>query len=82
MISTIIRGREGSLPNISKYREEYLVDTETNEIIYPKVLPSSITIPPNISGDGGTSIPGIGGSINPNSYITETKSIVGTTVPS
>ena len=46
-----------SLPNTTRYREEYLVDTETNEIIYPKVLPSSITIPP--SSDGGSDLPSL-----------------------
>ena len=46
-----------SLPNTTRYREEYLVDTETNEIIYPKVLPSSIVIPP--SSDGESDLPSL-----------------------
>ena len=55
MISTLIRGSSNSIPNTTRYREEYLVDTETNEIIYPKVLPSSIVTPP--SSDGATPPP-------------------------
>lgn len=63
-----------SLPNTTRYREEYLVDTETNEIIYPKVLPSSITIPPgNTEGVN----PSLIGGIDPSSYYTKLISLAG-----
>ena len=69
MISTLIRGSSNSIPNTTRYREEYLVDTETNEIIYPKVLPSSIVIPPgNTEGVN----PPITGGVSLSDYIENT----------
>ena len=80
MISTLIRGSSTLPPPTGRYREEYLVDTETNEIIYPKVLPSSITIPPS-EGDSTPTIPGVFGcGIDPNSYIYKRVSISGQSI--
>ena len=75
MISTLIRGSNSILPSTQKYREEYLVDTETNEIIYPKVLPTSITNIPNSSTNNNTST--ILGGIDANSYIHKKVSLSG-----
>ena len=69
MISTLIRGSSNSIPNTTRYREEYLVDTETNEIIYPKVLPSSIVTPP--SNTEGVNPP-ITGGVSLSDYIENT----------
>ena len=67
MISTLIRGGGVSLPNITKYREEYLVDTETNEIIYPKTRLEDIIGLENFSPDGG---------IDDSTYFNEVETII------
>lgn len=70
MIATLIRGN--TMPTSGKYRDEYLVYTETNEIIYPYTKSDNIL--------GLTCSGGIMGGIDPSTYITETKSIVGISV--
>lgn len=81
MISTLIRSKQGHPLPLVEGKSEYLVDTESNTIIYPKTRIEDIIGLENLDIPNK---PGqiLGGGIDPNSYIHNVVKLTGVTIRS